>query len=189
MLDLGRADAVRQRGKRAVRAGVRVATDHRHARQRGALLGPDDVHDALAAVGNVEVGQTILAGVVTQRLDLQTGHRIGDAFLTAGGGHVVVHHRQVGIQAPRRAVCLLQALEGLRTGDLMQQVTVDVQQAAAIGFLTDDMSVPQLVVKGTGSIKHPAIMPRRPTTSTSGKVSVPAPGTAAAPGPNSPADP
>ena len=165
MLDLGRADAVRQRGKRPVRAGVRVATDHRHARQRGALLGPDDVHNALAAVVDVEVGQTILAGVVTQRLDLQTGHRIGNAVLAAGGGHIVVHHGQVGVQAPRRAVGLLQALEGLRAGDLMQQVAINVQQAAAIGFLTDDVGVPQLVVKGTGGIKHLAIMPRRSITS------------------------
>ena len=165
MLDLGRADAVRQCGKRPVRAGVRVAADHCHARQRGALLGPDDVHDALPAIGNVEIGQTILAGVVTQGLDLQTGHRIGNAVLAAGGGHIVVHHGQVGIQAPRRAVGLLQALEGLRAGDLMQQVAVDVQQAAAIGFLTDDVGVPQLVVKGTGGIKHLAIMPRGSITS------------------------
>jgi hypothetical protein len=48
MLDLRRADAVRQRAEGAVRRGVAVAADDGHAGQREALLGADDVDDALA---------------------------------------------------------------------------------------------------------------------------------------------
>ena len=48
MLDLGGADAVRQRAEGAVRRGVAVAADDGHARQREALLRADDVDDALA---------------------------------------------------------------------------------------------------------------------------------------------
>jgi hypothetical protein len=40
VLDLAGADAVRQRAERAVRGGVRVAADHRHAGQGGARSGP-----------------------------------------------------------------------------------------------------------------------------------------------------
>ena len=50
MLDLGGADAVGQRAEGAVRRGVAVAADDGRARQREALLGADDVDDALALV-------------------------------------------------------------------------------------------------------------------------------------------
>ena len=49
-----RADAVRERAEGAVRRGVAVAADDGHAGQREALLGADDVDDALPAVELVE---------------------------------------------------------------------------------------------------------------------------------------
>ena len=55
VLDFGRADAERERRERAVRAGVRIAADDRHAGQRRALLRPDHVDDALAPVEEREV--------------------------------------------------------------------------------------------------------------------------------------
>ena len=72
MLDLGRADAERERGKRAVRAGMRVAAHHGHAGQGRALLGPDHVHDALPLVEKREVrlGAERL-DVLVQGFDLQ----------------------------------------------------------------------------------------------------------------------
>ena len=48
VLDLARADPERQRAERAVRRGMRVAADNRHAGKGETLLGPDHVHDALA---------------------------------------------------------------------------------------------------------------------------------------------
>ena len=48
VLDLGGADAVRQRAESAMRGGVAVAADHRHAGQRGSGFRSDDVDDALA---------------------------------------------------------------------------------------------------------------------------------------------
>ena len=58
--------------ERAVRAGVRVAADDRHAGQRRALLRPDHVHDALALVEvrEIDLGAELLH-VRVQRLDLQ----------------------------------------------------------------------------------------------------------------------
>ena len=52
VLDLARADAEGERAERAVGRGVAVAAHDRHARQRAALLGPDDVDDALAGVAH-----------------------------------------------------------------------------------------------------------------------------------------
>ena len=47
VLDLAGADAEGQRAEGAVRGGVAVAADDRHARLGDAELGPDDVDDAL----------------------------------------------------------------------------------------------------------------------------------------------
>ena len=55
MLDLGGADAVRQRSECAVGRGVAVAADDRGAGQRKALLGADDMDDALTLVELVVV--------------------------------------------------------------------------------------------------------------------------------------
>ena len=76
VLDFGRADAEGERGERAVRARVRVAADDGHAGQRRALLGADDVHDALAAVAEREVRLgAVLADVGVERLDLRARDR------------------------------------------------------------------------------------------------------------------
>ena len=48
------ADAERDRAERAVRGGVRVAAGDGHAGLGEALLGSDDVHDALLAGSTVE---------------------------------------------------------------------------------------------------------------------------------------
>ena len=68
VLDLGGADAVRERAERAVRRGMAVAADDRRARQGEALLRPDDVDDALAVVELVEVLDAELARVLAPAL-------------------------------------------------------------------------------------------------------------------------
>jgi hypothetical protein len=77
MLDLGGADAVRQRAERAVRRGVAVTADNGGARQREALLGADDVDDALTLVVFVEILDAEFARVLGERCDLLGAFRIG----------------------------------------------------------------------------------------------------------------
>ena len=48
VFNLTRANAVRQRPKRAVGGCVRVTANNRHAGQRRAIFGPHHMHDALA---------------------------------------------------------------------------------------------------------------------------------------------
>ena len=64
VLDFGGADAVGERAECAVRAGVAVAAHERDARQRKALLGSDDVDDALALIELVEIFEAEQLGVV-----------------------------------------------------------------------------------------------------------------------------
>jgi hypothetical protein len=107
MFHLAGADAVRQRAEGAVRAGVRVAADHRHTGQRGAVLGADHVHDALALVEEREVGRGAEGpdvGIERDHLLLAGG--VFDAVvaaLPAGGGRVVIGRGHDAAGAPHLA--------------------------------------------------------------------------------------
>ena len=71
MLDFRRADAMGQRAEGAVRRRMRVTAHDRHARQRRALLRPDYVHDALANVVHLELGDAVGVAVRVERVDLR----------------------------------------------------------------------------------------------------------------------
>ena len=152
MLDLAGADAMGQCAKSAVRAGVAVAADHRHARQRRALLRPDHMDDALAPVEKRKVGcRAKSRDVGVQRGDLQLADRVLDAVVTqrpVGGRGVVVSGGNDGADAPDLAPGQTQTLVGLRAGHLVHQVAVDVERGSAIVLGVDDMVVPELVVEG-----------------------------------------
>ena len=55
VLDFRCADAERQRGKCAVRGGMRIAANDSHARQRRALLRADHVDDSLTRIMHAEI--------------------------------------------------------------------------------------------------------------------------------------
>ena len=67
VLDLAGADAERERPEGAVGGGVGVAADDGHARLGEALLGADDVDDALAGGAHGVLGDAELGGVGPQR--------------------------------------------------------------------------------------------------------------------------
>ncbi|MCY1538026.1 hypothetical protein D9M68_735480 [compost metagenome] len=150
VLDLAGADAVRQRAKRPVGAGVAVAADHRHARQGGAVLRADHVHDALALGHEGEESRRAEFGdVVVQRGDLFLADRVGDAVVAqfpAGGGRVVVGGGDHRTHAPDLAASLTQAFKRLRAGHFVHQVPVDVEHGRAVLFGVDNVFVPDLVV-------------------------------------------
>ena len=128
----------------------RIAADDGHAGQGEALLGTDDVHDALADVVDVEQRDAELAAVLLQGLDLDARLLLGDALRAVGGRHVVIGHGERGVGPAHRATALAQALERLRTGHLVDQVAVDVQQAGAVVLLVDQVRLPDLVEQSPG---------------------------------------
>ena len=149
VLDLGGADAVRQRAEGAMRRGVAVAADDGHAGQREALLGPDDVDDALAAVVLRIIFDAEIGGVLGQRLDLDAAFLVLDAELAVRRGrHVVVDDGQRLFRMPDLAAGQAQAFEGLRAGHLVDEMAVDVEQAGAVVLAVDDVVVEDLVVEG-----------------------------------------
>ena len=79
MLHLAGSDPESQTSKRAVRAGMTVAANHRHARQGCALLRADDMHDALAPISDIKISQLMGARIMVECLDLQPRDLIRNA--------------------------------------------------------------------------------------------------------------
>ena len=131
VLDLAGADAERQRAERAVRRGVAVAADDRHARLGDAQLRPDDVDDPWRSEPSEKSGMPNSAQL---RSSASTWTRLSWSLMRAAtarpvGGDVVVGGRERAVRAAHLAAGQAQAVEGLRAGDLVDEVQVDEQQA------------------------------------------------------------
>ena len=148
VLDLGGADAEGQRAERAVRGGVAVAAHDRHARQGQALLGADHVHDAAARIVQAEVGHVEVGDVLLERLDLDARLLVLDALAEVRGRRVVVGDRNRGVGTAHRASRHAQALEGLRAGHLVDEVTIDVDDTGPVVLAMNDVAVPDLLEQG-----------------------------------------
>ena len=163
VLDFGGADAVGERAEGAMGRGVAVTAHDRHAGQGKALLRADDVDDALAAVGGVVIFDAEIGGVPGQRLDLDAAFLVLDAVHPVGGRrHVVVDDGEGALGLADLAVGQAQALEGLRAGDLVNEMAVDIEEAGAVLLLGDEMLVPDLVVEGARfGLAHGSVLLRR----------------------------
>ena len=141
---------MRERTERAMRRGVAVTADDGGAGQGEALLGPDDVDDALPLVELVVVFDAEFPGVLGQRLDLLDALGVGIGLGAVGGRHVVVDHGERLLGRANLATRRAQAFERLRRGHLVHQVAVDIEQAGAVLGFVHQMVVPDLVVQGGG---------------------------------------
>ena len=108
-------------------------------------LGADHVDDALAVGAERVDRDPELLAVALQRLDLDPGELVGDQArrLGAVGRHVVVGRGQGLVGAADPAAGQPQPVEGLRRGDLVDQVEVDVDEAVG-----DLVGLPDLVEHG-----------------------------------------
>ena len=153
MADFAGADAEGQRTERTVRAGVAVAADDGHARQGEALLRRDHMDDAAVGRRHVEQLDAVVGAVARQRVHLRLGRlRVVRQFAVGAGGQRgrgMVHRRLGAVRTARRQAARLQLGEGLRRGDLVDQVQVDVQHGGGgVGLGDHDVGVPQLVEQG-----------------------------------------
>ena len=123
-------------------------------RQRQPLLGPDDVDDALARVGQRDQGHAEALAVGDQRLDLAAPQRVadaGDAGRAVAGGDRVVGHAQGGVGAANAPPVLGHTLEAGPARHLVDQVLVDIEQRGAVVVLGDHVALPDLVEEGLGA--------------------------------------
>jgi hypothetical protein len=161
VFDLRSAHAEGDRAERAVRGGVRVAADDRHAGLGDAQLRADDVDDALLGVTERVDRHAELLRVLAQHGDLGARHLVldraqpGQRQCVVGRG-VVVLGREGEVGTMHRATCQAQAVERLRAGHLVDEVHVDEQQVGLTGCGAYDVAVPELLGEG---LAHPICHP------------------------------
>ena len=169
VLDLGRADAERERAERAVRRGVAVAADDRHPRLRQAELRPDHVHDPLAAAPGREQAHTELLAVRGERVELRPRELVGDRPVHRRD--VVVHRRDRQLGPPNSAAVQAERLERLRARHLVHEMQVDVEQRRRAVLLGDEVRVPDLAKQRAHRSRSAAYDPNRRSSRVSSRSS------------------
>ena len=139
--------AVCECAERAVRGRMAVTAHNRGTGQREALLGPDNMHDALALVALMEIFDAEILGVFRQRLNLDSALIVGNALGAVGGWHVMIDNGERFFRRADLAASHAQAFERLWAGHFMDEMTVDVEQARAVGRLLNNVIVENLVVE------------------------------------------
>lgn len=119
---------------------------------RSSLFGADHVADPMAHIRQGELRDAELTTVGAKVLDLDSRHRIGrlGGHIPAGGPgrNIVIHRGQHGPGSPDAVPRKAQALEGLRTGDLVDQMSIDIDQTLPARPLLDQMGGPEFHEKG-----------------------------------------
>ena len=153
VLDFAGADAECECSEGSVGRGVGVTADDGHAGLGEAELGADDVDDALIGGLDVVEFDAEVGAVFAQGLDLFGGDLVDDveAVFDAGCGDVVVYRGDGAVGAAELAASHAEAVEGLRAGDLVDEMQVNVEDAGfACGF-GDEVLVPDFFEEGLWS--------------------------------------
>ena len=148
VFDFARADAKRERAKRAVRARVAVAAHDCHAGLGEPEFRADDVHDALFGRVNVKQLDAKLFAVAAQCFDLIGRDRVGDRQTAIGRRHVVVHRPEGQGGTANSSARLPQTIKRLGRRDLMNEVQIDIKERRLALRLTNDVRLPQFVEQG-----------------------------------------
>lgn len=143
MLDLRGPDAQRESPESAVRRGMRVAADDGGAGKRKPQVRTDDVNDALLVAGDVEQRDVEILAIGAQRLDLCLGDRVLDIEAVLGGD-IVVHRGKGEVRPADLTSGEAKPLKGLRAGDLMHELAVDIKECGAVVQPGGHMRVPDL---------------------------------------------
>jgi hypothetical protein len=121
-----------------------IATDDGHARLGDAQLRSDDVYDALVGMAEAVELDVMFFAVLDELLDLDAGELFLDGKVLVQGRHVMIRGGYDLFGPEDLDAAFVESVEGLRTGDFMYEVSVDIEYggAALDGF--DDVTVPDL---------------------------------------------
>ena len=126
---------------------MRIAANDGHAGQGRAVFRADDVDDTLTLVLERVIGQrTGFTDVGVEGFHLQTRDRVFDATLPMIGRRVVIGRGDDRRHPPGLASSQLQPLVGLRTGDFVHQMAINIDQRRPVGLFMHDMTLPELLV-------------------------------------------
>ncbi len=137
-------DAKGDRAERAVSGGVRITASDRGAWLGDALLGADDMDDALFAGGEVEISDAEVIGIFAQCLHHFRGERVLRRVLV-DRWHDVIDGGKGALRKLHLEAKVAKHAEGLRRGDLVNQVGADEELRAAVGKRANGVGVPNFL--------------------------------------------
>ncbi len=133
MFDFAGTDAKGQCAKRAVSRCVAVTADDDHAGLSVAILRTDHMNDALSHVMNIKQRDPKLFAVRTQRFNLLAADFVCDRQTTVAGRHIVIGCRDGAFRSANGPLVQSQSVKGLRAGDFVNQVQIDIQNRRFAG--------------------------------------------------------
>jgi hypothetical protein len=142
---LRRANAERDRAKRAVRRGVAVAARDRHSRLRETELGADHVHDALTVVIKTGEADAEVAHVALERRQHVLGHHVEKWPLPVLRRDDVIGRRKGAVRPRHLPAARTQLVECLRRRHLMHEVQADEKLRLPSRQLSHGVEVPHLL--------------------------------------------
>ena len=128
--DLGRSDSEGDRTEGAVSGGVGIPTSDSRARLGDALLGTDDVNDALPSAREIEIGHAEIVGIAAKLFDHGVRERIREGLLLAVGGD--------DAEIPEHT-------EGLRARNLVDEVRADKELRLPVTESAHGVRVPDFL--------------------------------------------
>ena len=129
-----------------------IPADHRNARPGDPQFRTDHVHNALIGVPQSVQFHAELGAVARQHFHLLAAQRLGNRFVLVLGGYVMVGGGDDTVRAGQSDTALTQSVEGLRTGHLVNQVTVDIKHLVPTRHFGDYVGVPDFVKEGLGHV-------------------------------------
>ena len=148
VFDFGGADAEGETAQSAVGGGVAVAADDGFAGEGVAQIGADDMDDALVGTVAVVKGDAEVAGVFGQGVELAFGNFVGDGQGQVPSGGVVVHGADGEVGAADATASQAEAIEGLGSGNFVDEVEVNVKDGGLARLLVNHMGVPDFLEHG-----------------------------------------
>lgn len=127
MLKFAGADTKGEGSERSLCRGMAVAAHQRGARQREALLGSDDMDDALfgiciADVANAESGGVRLRLQLARAFHVHDGHAEAESIRTQRGRQIMVRYRQRQVGATHRGSPNPEPVKGLGAHHLVNEM-------------------------------------------------------------------
>ena len=142
---LASAAAERECADAADGTSMTVGDRMRGAGQHDAELGRNDMGNALLGIFEIEQPNAVGPATLAHRPDESGSRRVGLVVAAGLGRHRMILHRESQVGAAHRPDLLLQLRESVMGVQLMQHMTIDIDEIAAVGALRDAMKIPYFV--------------------------------------------
>jgi hypothetical protein len=125
--------------------GMRIPAHDRHAGQREALFGADNMDNALPEIAHAEKFDGGLCAVLFQGSDLLGTDWVGNSQFSIRRRDVMVRNGEDGARPTDLSAGHPESFKGLGRSHFMDQVPINIEQGCPIRFFPYDMLLPNLV--------------------------------------------